>query len=159
MLLKIISVMDMIIKRTKEYEKAIQVAKMCEDCFETGMQQLIKDIRLHLLYGAFIKEELVGFVTYKENNEDVIETSWLAVSPEQRGKGIGTKLIMETRKELKRKYKICEVKTLAETHMDAGYAKTRNFYKKLGFISLEIISPYPGWGVDNPCQIFVKFLR
>lgn len=42
---------------------------------------------------------------------------------------------------------------------DPGYAKTRNFYKKLGFTSLEIIHPYPGWGDDNPCQIFVKFLQ
>jgi hypothetical protein len=56
-------------------------------------------------------------------------------------------------------YKICEVKTLADTHQDPGYSKTRNFYKKLGFVPLEIIHPYPGWGEDNPCQIFVKCLK
>lgn len=48
---------------------------------------------------------------------------------------------------------ICYVKTLAETVEDTGYKKTREFYKKLGFNTLEIIDPYPGWSAGNPCQI------
>ena len=53
----------------------------------------------------------------------------------------------------KKGYRVCYVKTLAETHKDKGYARTRNFYKALGFNTLEIIYPYPGWDGFNPCQI------
>lgn len=102
---------------------------------------------------------MIGFVTYKENSKDVIEITWLAVMPKYRNKGIGSKLVLESLKLLNGAYKICEVKTLAQTHKDKGYEKTRNFYKKLGFVSLEKIHPYPGWDKDNPCQIFVKSLR
>jgi ribosomal protein S18 acetylase RimI-like enzyme len=151
--------MNITIKKTEQYEKATNVAEACRDFFETGMEQLTKDIRSHFLYGAFIEEELAGFITYKESNEDVIEITWLAVLPKYRNMGIGTKLVKQTLEDLKRKYKVCEVKTLAETHPDPGYVKTRSFYKKLGFVSLEIITPYPGWSDDNPCQIFIRFLQ
>lgn len=151
--------MNVVIKKTDQYEKAAQIAEACRNYFKTGMQQLSKDIRTHLLYGAFIREKLVGFITYKENNENVIEISWLAVLPEYRNTGTGTELVVKTLEDLRRKYQVCEVKTLAETHPDLGYAKTRNFYKKLGFIPLEIITPYPGWSDDSPCQIFIKFLH
>lgn len=151
--------MNIIIRKTDDYEKVTQVAQACRNYFETGISHLLKDIKTHLLYGAFIEEEIVGFITYKENNEDVIEISWLAVLPEYRNEGIGTQLVLKTLDDLGHKYRVCEVKTLAETHPDVGYAKTRNFYKQLGFISLEIIYPYPGWDKDSPCQIFIKFLK
>lgn len=150
--------MNIVIKKTDQYEQVAQIAESCRDYFETGMRQLLADIKTHLLFGAFIGEKLVGFITYRENNKYVVEISWLAVLPEYRSMGIGTKLVMETLEDLRHEHQVCEVKTLADTHPDLGYSKTRNFYKKLGFIPLEIITPYPGWGIDNPCQIFIKFL-
>lgn len=151
--------MKILVKKTKEHEKVIQVAEASRNYFKTGVQQLLKDIKSHLLYGAFIEEKIVGFITYKEHNKDVIEISWLAVLPEYRNDGVGTQLVLKTLDDLRYTYQVCKVKTLAEIHPDAGYAKTRNFYKKLGFISLEIINPYPGWDENNPCEIFIKFLK
>ena len=52
--------------------------------------------------------------------------------------------------------RLVKVKTLAETRPDEGYARTRRFYEKLGFFTVEIIDPYPGWGEGNPCQIMVR---
>ena len=151
--------MKIVVIKTKQYEKAMQIADSTRDYFETGMQQLAKDIKLHFLYGAFVKEKIVGFITYNKINMNTIEISWLAVLPKYRNKGIGAELVRQTLDRLKKEYQVCEVKTLAETHPDLGYARTRNFYKKLGFISLKIIDPYPAWGKDNPCQIFIKKLR
>lgn len=151
--------MNVIVSKTDDYEGVLKVAKSSKRYFETGFEQLEKDIRNHLLFGAYLENKVVGFVTYKENSEDVVEISWLAVLPKYRNKGVGSKLVLESLKLLKGGCKICEVKTLAETHKDPGYAKTRNFYKELGFISLEVIYPYPGWDKDSPCQIFVKFLK
>lgn len=142
-----------------DYKSALHIAKESRRYFETGFDQLKKDLKRHLLYGAFLEGKMVGFITFKKNNKNVVEISWIAVLPKYRNKGTGTKLVLETLKILKGKYKICEAKTLAETDKDKGYAKTRSFYEKLGFISLEIIHPYPGWDKDSPCQIFVKFLK
>jgi len=147
---------NIVIKNTTDVDSALKVAESSKDYFETGFEDLKRDLRKHTLRGAYLENIMVGFITYKENNPDVVELSWLAVMPKHRKHGIGSKLAVNTLERLKDRYKICEVKTLAETHKDKGYAKTRNFYKKLGFISLEIIHPYPGWGDDNPCQIFVK---
>ena len=47
------------------------------------------------------------------------------------------------------------VKTLADTHPDEGYARTRAFHMKLGFIPLEVL---PLWGEDNPCLLMAKML-
>jgi len=149
---------DIVIKQTDQYEKVSEIAQKTRDYFETGIDQLLKDIRTHRLYGAFIGEEIVGFVTYKKNSDDGIEISWLAVLPDYRDQGIGTTLVNQTLEILKHEYHVCEVKTLAQTHPDPGYARTRNFYTKLGFVSVDILQSYPGWG-DNPCQIFKKPLR
>lgn len=150
--------MEVEIKKTTDHQTAFEVVKSSKDYFESSLPKIRKELKVHLLYGAFVNDKLVGFVTYKETNKDAVEMSWIAVSPKYRNNGIGTKLVTETLDILKNKYKVCMVKTLAETRKDEGYAKTRNFYKKLGFVSLEIIDPYPGWGEGNPCQIFIKFL-
>jgi ribosomal protein S18 acetylase RimI-like enzyme len=151
--------MNIIVKKTKDSASILTIAESSKSYFQTGFGNLKKDLKKHILFGAYINNKMVGFITFKENNPDVLEISWLAVTPKYRNKGIGTKLVNKSLGKLKSKYKVCEVKTLAETHKDPGYARTRNFYKKLGFISLEIIYPYPGWNNESPCQIFIKFLN
>lgn len=148
------------IKRTKESNNAYLIAKSLPDYFdEKGLMNIKRDVKNHILYGAFLNNKMTGFVTYKKINSEVIEMTWAGIKKEFHSKGIGKKMIIYSLRELKNKYKICEVKTLAETRFDAGYEKTRKFYKKLGFISLEIIDTYPGWTKGNPCQIYIKVLR
>jgi len=150
--------MRIVIIESGDTASALEVAESSRSYFETGFEDLKKDLTKHILFGAFVDKKMIGFITYRENSSDVIEISWLAVMPKYRNKGVGSQLVNDSLKQLTGGYKICEVKTLAGTHEDKGYAKTRNFYKKLGFISLEIIDPYPGWDKDSPCQIFVKSL-
>lgn len=83
----------------------------------------------------------------------------MGIDPDYQNQGVGTKLVIETLKLLSKAYSLCKVKTLAETKPDKGYARTRAFYKNLGFIPIEIVDPYPGWDKDSPCQIFVKWLK
>ncbi len=151
--------MNIVVKETTDSDSALKVAESSKSYFETGFEDLKKDLKKHILYGAFLGNKMIGFITFKEQNPDVIEISWLAVMPKHRKQGVGSELVKNSLDKLNNKYKICEVKTLAETHKDTGYARTRNFYKKLGFISLEIIHPYPGWDKDSPCQIFIKPLK
>lgn len=148
------------IKKTKESNNVYLIAKSLPDYFDRkGLMNIKRDVKNHILYGAFLNNEMIGFVTYKKINPEVIEMTWMGIKEEFHSKGIGKKMIMHSLRELKNKYKICEVKTLAETCLDAGYERTRKFYKKIGFIPLEIIDPYPGWTRGNPCQIYIKILR
>lgn len=138
--------------------KALVIAQQLPEFFDQqGLKDIERDTKDHILYGAFIGQEMVGFATYKESSSDTIEMTWLAVAPHNQGKGIGGKLVTESLADFAHTYKTCEVKTLAESDPYEPYRKTRDFYKSLGFVTKEIIDQYPGWG-NNPCQIFVKFL-
>lgn len=148
------------IKKINDPDGAISIAKNLPDFFTiSGVDSLKEDLKNHELYGAIVDDTLVGFVALRLADVASLEISWLAVLPDWQGKGIGTELVKETLNiKTKEGFKICYVKTLAETISDLGYEKTRKFYKKLGFYTLEIINPYPGWDEGNPCQILATAL-
>jgi ribosomal protein S18 acetylase RimI-like enzyme len=150
--------MDIQIRKTEDSFSAYEIAKQLPDFFDArGLEQIKTDTQSHELFGAFDENKMLGFVVYKEINPETIEMAWIGVSPDAQTKGVGTKLVEESLGKFSSKYKVCEVKTLSEIDSYGPYKKTREFYKKLNFIPIETISPYPGWG-DNPCQIFVRFL-
>lgn len=153
--------MDIIIQKSTDAESAYKIAEKLQGSYfdDQGMKGIKKDTTEKEFFAAFVEKSMVGFIILKEINPEVVEITYLAMDPNYQDRGIGTKLVEESLKQLGRDYKVCEVKTLAETRPDEGYEKTRNFYKKLGFIPLEIINPYPGWNKDNPCQIFIKILK
>jgi len=148
------------IKQTDEKTAALAIAKSLPDFFnEGGLASLEKDLVEHKLYGAFAAEELVGFIALRPVDTASLEISWLAVRPDQRRRGIGLELVKRSLGDFAAQgYRVAYVKTLAETIPDPGYDGTRAFYKKLGFCTLEIINPYPGWAKDNPCQILAAAL-
>jgi ribosomal protein S18 acetylase RimI-like enzyme len=151
---------NIIIKKTNKKEEALRLAKELTDFFnEDGLKSLKYDLESHELYGAFLNNTLVGFITFRKADVASIEISWLAIMTKYQNQGIGSKLVKDSLDIFsKSAYKICYVKTLAETVKDNGYLRTRAFYKKLGFNTLEIISPYPGWIKENPCQILAVAL-
>jgi GNAT superfamily N-acetyltransferase len=56
-------------------------------------------------------------------HDRAIELSWLAVAPEYRNRGIGSELILDTLRDFEKEFSVCELKTLAPTHPDAGYTE------------------------------------
>jgi len=151
--------MNIQINRTSDYEAALDVARKNAHFFNSnGLKTMEEDFKTGLLFGAYDKQAMIGFICFKELNDQVVELAWMAVEPKFQDKRIGTSLVNEGLKLLSKKYPICEMKTLSEINPDPEYARTRKFYKKLGFIPLETISPYKDWGKDNPCQIFIKIL-
>jgi len=151
--------MDTKIKMISDNSSALEIARENSHFFNAhGLEEMEKDFKTGILFGAYFENNLYGFICFKEHNDQVIEIAWMAVRPHYQDQGMGTLLFEEGIKLLDKKYKICEVKTLSEIDPDPEYSKTRNFYRKLGFIPVETIHPYPGWGDDNPCQIFVKLL-
>lgn len=53
---------------------------------------------------------------------------------------------------------LLEVKTLSAKADYLPYEATRGFYQRTGFLHLETVDPYPGWGPENPGAIYVKVL-
>ncbi|MET9020489.1 hypothetical protein ABZV93_10935 [Actinopolymorpha sp. NPDC004070] len=52
--------------------------------------------------------------------------------------------------------RLLQVKTLGPSHPHEGYARTREFYRAMGFQPLEELhGVWPG----NPCLLMVAFLR
>lgn len=151
--------MNIQIKKSADSISALDIARKNSHFFNSnGLKMMEKDFKKGLLIGAFDENKMVGFIDFKEINDEAVELAWIVIEPESQGKTIGTSLVKEGLSLLPKKYVLCETKTLSEIDPDPEYARTRNFYKKLGFIPLETINPYPGWGKDNPCQIFVKIL-
>jgi len=149
-----------IIKKPSNKTGALSILKKLPEFFtKEGIISFKKDLKEDDLYGAFLDNKLIGFMTLRKADKEALEITWLAVLPDFQRSGVGSKLVKDSLNILSSKgYKICYVKTLAETVASASYEKTRNFYKKLGFNTLEIISPYPGWSDNNPCQILAAAL-
>lgn len=151
--------MMIVVRETNEKSIALKIAKDLPRSFDQiGLDLMKSDLETHRLFGAYLENKMIGFVSYRELNPQAIEMSWLAVRPQYQGQGVGTSLVSESLRIVGEKYQACEVKTLSDIHPDPGYRKTREFYQKLGFIPLETIHPYPGWSKDSPCQLFVQFL-
>ena len=82
------------------------------------------------------------------------EIHLMVVDRAHHGKGIGTALFAAVEAEaLAGGVQLLQVKTLGPSHPDTGYAKTRRFYEKQGFLPLEETDL---WGAGTPCLIMVK---
>ncbi len=148
-------------KDSMEYKDAcFQLAKGSPEYFnEEGFKQMNHDLIEHELYTAVKDGTPVGFATINLKNQSVAEISWLVVDKGLRGQSIGSRLIEYIIRDIKQTgYRLLEVKTLSEIDDYEPYKITRDFYLKHGFILLETICPYPGWGPDDPCDIYVRIL-
>ena len=115
----------------------------------------VKEYEFIVIYNA--KEE-IGFASIKDNSEFVSELYVLGIMKKYHRKGIGKLLMEYLCKELReRKIQYLEVKTLDESRESEEYKKTRMFYKKMGFIPLDVLENE--WGKENPCLIMLKDLR
>lgn len=100
--------------------------------------------------------DAVGFLTLKRHNPHTAEVHVIAVVESQHRKGLGRQLIEQAERILRdESVEFLQVKTLAPSHPDPFYKKTRGFYRHMGFIPLEENNL---WGKDNPCLIMVKHL-
>lgn len=151
--------MNVQIRATTEYEDALQIAQSLPDYFTpAGLTAIENAVKTERLFGAYLDRQMIGFATCKALNPQAVELTWMGVLPAYQGQGVGTQLVKAILAMLPSECTLCEVKTLAPTVGDEGYRRTRSFYRKLGFIPLEIIDPYPGWEPGNPCLILIKSL-
>lgn len=101
-----------------------------------------------------LEDEVVGVLLIDRHFAHVAEIHLMVVAKDHHGLGVGTALIKAIEADArKRAVRLLEVKTLGTSHSDAGYARTRHFYERLGFLPLEETEL---WGEGTPCLIMVK---
>ena len=101
--------------------------------------------------------QLAGFISLQRHFPASWEVHCVAVRAEARHRGHGRALFAHAERWLvARGARWLQVKTLAATHPDAGYAQTRAFYERLGFAPLEIHPEL--WSPRNPCLQMIKAL-
>lgn len=109
-------------------------------------------------YAVYDNDNCIGFVALKIHNEYTAEIYNLGVLKEFHRMGAGH-LLMEACKNycIRNNKQFLTVKTLDESAVYEPYNSTRAFYKKEGFIPLEVFTNY--WDEENPCLFLVKAIR
>jgi len=103
------------------------------------------------------EERAVGFMSVKQHFPHAAELYVLGVRPEWHGRGMGRALLARVEAYLRDLgVEYLQVKTLAPSHPDPNYARTRRFYEAVGFRPLEVLPDL--WGEHNPCLIMIKKL-
>ena len=106
---------------------------------------------------AWDGETAAGFLTVQQHNPYAAEIIVMGVLPDYHRRGIGRRLVQRMETFLMGQgVEYLQVKTLASTVSDEGYARTRAFYQAVGFRPLEVLPQI--WNEDNPCLLMVKKL-
>ena len=113
--------------------------------------------RSYPFIAAYDGTEAVGFASLKIHNEYTAEIYVLGVLKEYHRSGVGHGLMDScVRYCIENNYKFLTVKTLDSSAEYEPYNGTRAFYKKEGFIPLEVFPTL--WDEDNPCLFMVKVI-
>ena len=97
---------------------------------------------------------VVGVTLVDRHFPTTAEIHLTVVDRAAHGSGVGTAMLAAIEADaITRGVHLLEVKTLGPSHPDAGYALTRQFYEKRGFLPVEETAL---WGEGTPCLIMVK---
>ena len=106
---------------------------------------------------ATAEGELVGFLTLRQTSKTAAEIHVMAVVPARQRRGIGRRLVEHAAENARAGGSaFLHVKTLAPEDPYPPYARTRSFYKAVGFAPLEVLPQV--WGPENPCLLMVMAL-
>jgi GNAT superfamily N-acetyltransferase len=101
-----------------------------------------------------VEGSVVGVALVDRHFPHVAEIHLMVVDRAVHGTGVGTAMLGAIEADaISRGVRFLEVKTLGPSHQDVGYALTRHFYEKWGFLPLEETNL---WGSGTPCLIMVK---
>jgi GNAT superfamily N-acetyltransferase len=111
----------------------------------------------HPTFVATDGDRPVGLTTITRFGEYAAEVHLMAVVPELHRRGLGRQMLAAAEDWLRGEgVEYLQVKTLSASVSDAGYAKTRTFYKEMGFRELEEFPEL--WDPSNPALQMIKRL-
>lgn len=124
---------------------------------EESLKKYIENSKKYPMVALFEEGEAIGFYSLRQENETTLDMYVLGLKKKYHGRGFGKVLqdyVTEWAKE--QGYAYLMVLTLSKSHGDKGYAKTREFYHRCGFV--DIYETNKIWTEEYPTQIMVKKL-
>jgi GNAT superfamily N-acetyltransferase len=108
-------------------------------------------------FAAYDAGAPIGFVALKIHNAYTADIFNLGVLEEYHRRGVGRELIEAAEKHCRDGgFRFLTVKTLDSSAEYEPYERTRAFYRKMGFIPLEVFATL--WDEENPCLFLAKYL-
>jgi GNAT superfamily N-acetyltransferase len=113
--------------------------------------------REYPFFTAYDDDAPIGFVALKIHNQYSADIFNIGVLEPYHRKGIGRCLLAAAERCcVDNGYLYLTVKTLDSSAEYEPYERTRKFYQKMGFISLDIFNTF--WNEENPCLFMAKCL-
>ncbi len=124
---------------------------------EEATQHYIEQVDALPTLVATVDGRTVGFLSLKQHSDDAAEIYVMGILPSHHRRGIGRALLAAAEAHLRaHRVRFLQVKTLSSAHPDEHYAKTRAFYRALGF---SILEEFPDlWDPANPALQLIKYL-
>ena len=122
---------------------------------ESSIVEYVTKVR-DLPFWAMMEDgEAAGFVALLPHTQSAAEVCVMGVRQSHHRSGLGRQLIEACNHWCRENGVLyLTVKTLADTHPDPGYAKTRAFYAAMGFVPIEVFPTL--WDAHNPCLQMIK---
>jgi ribosomal protein S18 acetylase RimI-like enzyme len=125
---------------------------------EDGLQDYVNTVYKNPFWAVFNNNVCIGFFSGKIHYKRTGDIYVCGIDPDYHGNGIGTILYKTVEKYfIENNCEYIIVKTLSEINSDENYAKTRRFYKKMGFNELVTLTEM--WDENNPCLIMIKDIK
>ncbi len=124
---------------------------------QSETEEYIKNVKSQQFIQVSADSVPVGFISIKSNNSFTAEIYVMGIKRKYHRLKTGEKLLNYITEMLRdEKYSYLLVKTLDESRESKEYEMTRLFYRKMGFVPIDVISSI--WGTDNPCLLMIKKL-
>lgn len=124
---------------------------------DESREKYISESADQIFLAAKEDDEYVGFLCLKETGKETVELAVMGVMKEYHRKGLGRQLFEAAKSiAVKEGYSFMQVKTV-QMGVYEDYDITNRFYLSCGFKEFEVIKEL--WGDDNPCQIYVMYLK
>ena len=122
---------------------------------EESIQEYVNTVHKYPYWAAFENNICIGFFSGTIHYNRTGDIYVCGIDPKYHRRGIGTLLYKKLEEYfIKNDCEYVMVKTISDTDTDANYAKTRAFYKKIGF--KELVTLTEMWDENNPCLIMIK---
>lgn len=138
---------------------ARKILEALKDWFEVdeSREKYIEESADQIFLAAKEGDDYAGFLCLKETGKETVELAVMGVLKEFHRHGFGRQLF-EAAKDIAAKegYSFMQVKTV-QMGVYEDYDITNHFYLSCGFKEFEVIREL--WGEENPCQIYVMYLK